>query len=252
MKADEPDLHPDEWQLWRIPERELRIGLAWEIERERHRRVMEQDPYWPVRENLPPEVAASMFPPPWEAWLSITPEDRAKMTDPLPMAAWPDIDPDPADSEPWKRPRRHGDPLNVRHRYFLHAAGFGEWEATEQLAAQFVINPNAPRRDILKGFEEWMEQSEIGTGKPRWGERKSLLQDRLMWLALYRLHRAAPLGAEYWTPFDGRGEPWHFWGRKDTPGTIRKMIDRLGWFEKVRDLVTDAQRRLEAEPPRST
>lgn len=247
--SDAPDLHPDEWQLWRIPERELRIGLAWEIERERHRRVMEQDPYWPMRENLPPEVAASMFPPPWPPWLFLPPDARAKMTDPLPMAAWPDIDPEPPDAAPWKRPRRWGDPPNVRHRYFLHTAGFGEWEGAEHLAAQFVINPNAPRRDILEGFERWMDQSGIGTEKTHRGERKNLLQDRLMWLALYRLHRAAEMGADFWAPFDGRGEPWHFWGRNDTPASIRGMIARLGWFEKVEKLIAEAQNRLEREPP---
>ncbi|MCC5805458.1 MAG: hypothetical protein JJU00_03930 [Opitutales bacterium] len=211
-----PDLHPDEWQLWRIPNAERRAALAHEIDRERHRQDIQ-----------------TLRPPP--PWLSLPPEKRTDESGP---GLWPDLEPDP---ETGRIPRGEGDPPNVRHRYRAHVLAFDGWQAepSDLLAAQFMIDPDAPRGDLLKAFGRWLEENGIGTGKARKGVRESVLTDRLRWIALYRLHRGAVQGAEYWRPL--AGTEFQFWGRKDTAADVRDKVDRLGWFAAVNNMV-DARR----------
>lgn len=225
FKTPAPDLHPDDWQLWRIPPEECRAALAHEIRRECFR----------------PTFEATWGEPALAPWLGLpdtaAPAGRTGQSGTSFFAAMP-----PRGEQRLAPGLWAADPANAAPRRPVKLLKPDGWESAELRAVGFEIDPAAPRGDILNAFRAWLEANDVGTSKTRRGKRDTLATDRLLWLALYRLHRAAPVGTEYWHVL--AGTEFQFWNRRDTPATIREMIARLGWFEKVEEMIAADERRL--------
>ncbi|MCC5840462.1 MAG: hypothetical protein JJT96_10070 [Opitutales bacterium] len=214
-----PDLHPDEWQLWRIPEAERRAALRHELNRSHF---------------------SDLIPDGWgQPWLSAAPEDRKTWkTDCCGLAP---VGLDAIDHLP-----RPGEPSNS----IGIIGGMGFVDPRKRLASilkgnvpvfAFAIDPEAPRKSIVEEFSTWLEENGIGkaeVGLGRGKMRENLIDDYLKWLALWRLRKAGNSFEECFRAL--AGTPFDPVGAIDRKTAVDYAVER--WFPAIETLISESYR----------
>lgn len=191
-----------EFELWKIPADQAREAFEWEMFR---------------------EATPGALPPFIEVQRLVEKEGTAPQHSAAEISNW----------------TKDGRPDLPAGEYLVEGTHMEREDVAPLVTVNFLIDPTRARADICADIFAALDSAGIGKAAPGKGDRNSSWVDKLKWLSIFRLHRAAEIGDEYWQPLDGTS--FKFWGRYDTPGTIREMVAELGWLGKIESEIRAAK-----------